>query len=189
MADSELHFIRDGIHTHLALPAAKLLALVPQLNEYFSDCKWIRVGWGDYRYYGAEHQPLWLGLRALFLPTSAVVGLLGTDDLQETVSENGHLYSISLSEGLLDSVALFISRHFKLDKFDQLTKVRDRTCGTQFFKSRGTYLALNTCNNWTSHGLSRAGLDVHPLIMFLPGQVERTVRKNGYSPIQEQLPN
>ena len=81
MAVSELHFIRDGIHTHLALPAAKLLALVPQLNEYFSGCKWIRVGWGDYRYYGAEHQPLWLGLRALLLPTSSVVGLLETDDL------------------------------------------------------------------------------------------------------------
>jgi len=184
MADSELHFIRDGIHTHLALPAVKLLALVPQLNEYFFDCKWIRVGWGDYRYYGAEHQPLWLGLRALLLPTSAVVGLLGTDDLQETVSENGHLYSISLSEGLLDSVALFISRHFKLDKFDQLTKVRDRTCGTQFFKSRGTYLALNTCNNWTSFGLRAAGLRLNPHFNILPGQVERSVRKNGYLPIE-----
>ncbi len=27
MADSELHFIRDGIHTHLALPAEILLQL------------------------------------------------------------------------------------------------------------------------------------------------------------------
>ncbi len=182
MADSELHFIRDGIHTHLALPAPKLLALVPQLQTYFSDCQWIRVGWGDYRYYGAEHQPLWLGLRALLLPTSAVVGLLGTNDLRDILSESASLYSIDLSEGLIDSVALFISRHFKLDKFDQLSKVRDRACGTQFFKSRGTYLALNTCNNWTSHGLSRAGLNVHPLFNFLPGQVERTLRKNGYLP-------
>ena len=189
MADPELHFIRDGIHTHLALPAPKLLALVPQLQRYFSNCQWIRIGWGDYRYYGAEHQPFWLGLRALFLPTSAVVGLLGTDDLRETLSESASLYCISLTEGLMDSVALFVSRHFMLDKFDQLIRVRARTCGTQFFKSRGTYLALNTCNNWTSRGLSRAGLDVHPLLTFLPGQVEQAVRENGYLPIEDQLPS
>ena len=184
MSDDQLHFIRDGIHTHLALPAEALFAAVPELRDYFSDCRWIRVGWGDYRYYGAEHQPAWLALRALFLPTSAVVGLLGTNDLPDTLSDRGSLYSIAINASIMESVALFISRHFKLDKCDQLTKVRDRTCGTQYFKSRGTYLILNTCNNWTSHGLSSAGLNLRPLFNFFPGQVERSVRKNGYLPLE-----
>jgi hypothetical protein len=182
MADPVLHFIRDGIHTHLALPAEVLIKAVPQLGPYFSDCLWIRVGWGDYRYYGAEHQPLWLGLRALFLPTGAVVGLLGSNDLREALSPSATVYSISLNGPLMDSVALFISCHFKLDGGNQLTKVRDRHCGTQFFKSRGIYLFLNTCNNWTAYGLSQAGLRLLPMFNFLPGQVERNVRKNGYLP-------
>ena len=182
MSDPVLHFIRDGIHTHLALPAEVLLQAVPQLRPYLPDCQWIRVGWGDYRYYGAEHQPAWLGLRALFLPTSAVVGLLGSNDLREALSDSAAIYSISISGSLMESVALFISRHFKLDKGNQPTKVRDRHCGTQFFKSRGIYLVLNTCNNWTAYGLSRAGLRLLPMFNFLPGQVERNVRKNGYLP-------
>ena len=51
-----------------------------------------------------------------------------------------HLQSVA---HLMEAVALFISRHFKLDKGNQPTKVRDRHCGTQFFKSRGIYLVLN----------------------------------------------
>ena len=75
MSNLNLHVTRDGIHTHLALPAETLFGVIPELRQYFEDCQWIRVGWGDYHYYGAEHQPLWLGLRALFVPTSSVVGL------------------------------------------------------------------------------------------------------------------
>ncbi len=185
MSNLELHFIRDGIHTHLALPAEALLSRVPSLKEYFPNCQWIRVGWGDYRYYGAKHQPLWLGLRALLLPTSAVIGLLGTNDLYQELSDQATIYSISVNQALMESVALFINRHIKLDKCHRPTKVRDRYCGTQFFKSRGIYLLLNTCNNWTSYGLSRAGLHLNPMFNFLPGQVERSVRKNGYRPLEQ----
>ena len=185
MSNLNLHVTRDGIHTHLALPAETLFAVIPELRQYFEDCQWIRVGWGDYRYYGAEHQPLWLGLRALFVPTSSVVGLLGTNDLREALSDSATLYSLSVSTALVESVALFVQRYFKLDKTLRPTKVRDRHCGTQFFKSHGIYLMLNTCNNWTSRGLSRAGLDLMPIFNFLPGQVERSVRKNGYSPVLE----
>lgn len=185
MSNLNLYFTRDGIHTHLALPAQTLLAVIPELRQYFADCQWIRVGWGDYRYYGAEHQPLWLGLRALFLPTSSVVGLLGTNDLREALSESATLYNLSVSAALIDSVALFVRRYFDFDENQQPIKVRDRYCGTQFFKSQGTYLMLNTCNNWTSQGLKLAGLNLQPMFNFFPGQVERSVRKNGYSPTVE----
>jgi hypothetical protein len=189
MSELQLNFIRDGIHTHLVLPADALLSRVPSLKEYFKGYQWIRVGWGDYRYYGASHQPVWLGLRALFLPTSAVIGLLGTNDINQELSDQATLYSITVNQALMESVALFVSRHVKLDKHQQPTKVRDRHCGTQFFKSHGIYLLLNTCNNWTSYGLSRAGLHLHPMLNFLPGQVERSVRKNGYTPLNQQLPS
>ena len=33
MSDPTLHFIRDGIHTHLALPAEVLLQAVPRATQ------------------------------------------------------------------------------------------------------------------------------------------------------------
>ena len=96
MSDAQLHFVRDGIHTHLVLPAASLCALVPQLNPIFGSYQWLRIGWGDYHYYGNEQQTKLMGLRALLLPTSSVVALLGIDDLRKRPArERGalqHLY-------------------------------------------------------------------------------------------------
>jgi hypothetical protein len=114
-----------------------------------------------------------------------VVGLLGTNDLREALSESATLYNLPVSAALIDAVALFVRRYFDFDENQQPIKVRDRYCGTQFFKSQGTYLMLNTCNNWTSQGLKLAGLNLQPMFNFFPGQVERSVRKNGYSPTVE----
>lgn len=183
MSDSLLHFIRTGIHTHLVLPAPSLCALVPQLKSYFADCKWVRIGWGDYHYYGNEQQTKLMGLRALLLPTASVVALLGIDDLHRDLADDAVLYSISINDSLMESLALFVSRYFTLDKSNQLTKVRERSNGELFFKSRGVYTIANTCNNWTSYGLRTAGLNLNPLFNIFPGQVERSVRKNGYLPL------
>ncbi len=182
MANSELHVIRDGMHTHLVLPAHALCSLVPQLKPYFPQCRWICAGWGDLGYYGASHQPWWLGLRALLLPTSAAVGLLAINNLFDDLHESATLYTLQLSPTLMKSVAMFVCRHLALDRSDQLTKVRERSCGTQFFAAQGVYTLANTCNNWTSSGLKMAGLNVHPMINFFPSQVEATLRSNGYLP-------
>ena len=184
MSDAQLHFVRDGIHTHLVLPAATVCALVPQLNPIFGSYQWLRIGWGDYHYYGNEQQTKLMGLRALLLPTSSVVALLGIDDLRKDLPENAVLYSISISDSVMDSLSLFVSRYFKLDKSNQLTRVRERANGEQFFKSRGVYTIANTCNNWTSYGLRTAGLSLNPVFNIFPSQVERSVRKNGYLPLE-----
>ena len=184
MPDSPLHFIRTGIHTHMVLPAPSLCALVPQLNAYFGNYKWLRIGWGDYHYYGNERQTKLMGLRALLLPTSSVIALLGIDDLQKDLAENAVLYSIAINDTLMASLALFVSHYLKFDSSNQLTRVRERANGEQFFKSRGIYTIANTCNNWTSYGLRTAGLNLNPLLYIFPGQVERSVRKNGYLPLE-----
>lgn len=183
MANTELHVIRDGMHTHLVVPALTLYALMPQLEGYFAPCHWISAGWGDLAYYGASHQPWWLGLRALLLPTSAVVGLRPIHNLVDCLSESATLYTLELSPTLMKSVAMFVCRHLALDPSDQLTQVRERSCGTHFFAAQGVYTLANTCNNWTSYGLRTAGLAVHPMINFLPSQVEATLRHNGYLPV------
>ena len=184
MPDLPIYFIRTGIHSHLVLPAPRLCALVPQLTNYLTNYKWVRIGWGDYRYYGNAQQTKLMGLHALFLPTSSVVALLGIDDILEGLTENAVAYEISIDDMSVSSVALFVSRYVSLDQSNKITKVRERSNGELFFKSDGIYTILNTCNNWTSFGLRAAGLRLNPHFNILPGQVERSVRKNGYLPIE-----
>ena len=95
MSDSKLHFSRDGIHTHLVLPSALLLLYVPDLKRYLEPYAWARVGWGDYAYYGAAHQPLRLALRALLVPTAAVIAVRGLASFGEPVSQQQRTYSLN----------------------------------------------------------------------------------------------
>ena len=184
MTSSELHFIRDGVHTFLVLPASTLINKLPQLEQYLAPDSLAEVGWGDYHYYGADYQSLWLALKALLTPTASVVSLRSLNNLQEGLQGSATLYRINTGQALMDSTAHYVSRYFSVNSCGQLNMLRQMTGGTQFFESRGTYLLFNTCNNWTSYGLQQAGLNMRPRLNLLAGQVERSLRRNGYLPIK-----
>ena len=182
--DFRLHLIFEGIHTYLALPSASLVDRIPQLNKTVRLGNVIKVGWGDYHYYGADHQSLWLAARALLTPTASVISIQQLDSIRDADRDANSIYAIDISGSILNSIVQFISGHFNLDNSGQLNLVRQKSCGTQFFKSRGTYSLLNTCNNWTSRGLKIAGLPVRPQLCMLSGQIERFMRKHGYQSIK-----
>ncbi|MGB1158028.1 MAG: DUF2459 domain-containing protein [Porticoccaceae bacterium] len=181
--DFRLHLIFEGIHTYLVLPSTSLVDRIPQLNQTVRLGKLIKIGWGDYHYYGADHQPLWLAAKALLTPTASVISIQQLDSIHDADGDAHSIYSIDISGSVLSSIIQFISWHFSLDSSGQLNLVRQKSCGTQFFKSRGTYSLLNTCNNWTSYCLMTAGLPLKPQLCILSGQIERCMRKHGYQPI------
>ena len=182
MPNSQIFFFRDDIHTYLVLPSAVVLKYVPALKTQLDGSSWIRFGWGDRNYYGAPVQTNLSALRALFIPSTAVIAVMGIHSIGQQISETNRAYSIQCPEHVVEAVAKFIGNYFILCAQDQLILVRQKPDGELFFKARGIYLISNTCNNWTSRGLRIAGLRCLPLINFLPGQVERSVRRNGYLP-------
>ena len=183
MMPSQFYFFREGIHTHLVLPSELLLSVLPELAQQLQGAAWARIGWGDYRYYGAPDQTLLLGLRALLLPTRSVIAVLGIDSIESQASSTRSIYNIPDNHGLLQSVVEFVRRHFAVDRDNQIVQVRNKPCGEVFYRSRGVYMCINTCNNWTSRGLKTGGLRCLPIINFFPGQVEQSVRRNGYQPL------
>jgi len=161
-----------------------LVNRLPQLEKLIKSEGLIKVGWGDYHYYGADHQPLWLAAKALLTPTASVISIQQLDSIHHAGSDANAIYSVDISDSIMRSIIGFIGWHFSLDSTGQPSLVRKNPCGTQFFKSRGTYSLLNTCNNWTSHGLKIAGLPVRPKLCILSRQVERFMRKHGYQAIK-----
>ena len=183
MSNTELHLFCNKLHPFLVLPGSLLISRLPQLEQYLSPNGLAKVGWGDYQYYGAEYQPLWLAARALLVPTSAVISLQNLDNLQAGIDEATTVYRIDTPQPLLLSVAQFICHYFAVNGENKLNLIRQKDCGTSFFKARGIYLFFNSCNHWTSYGLQRAGLRLVPQFNFSSAQVQRSVIKNGYPPI------
>ena len=182
MSDSQIHFFRDGIHTHLVLPTNILLRYIPALKQQLQDCPWVRIGWGDFQYYGSSEQTFLSAARALLLPSTAVIAVLGLKDIRQQISETNRIYSIDSNQVTIGAVAQFIASYFKQNPEGEPTAIREKSDGEVFFKARGIYMLVNTCNNWTSRGLRIAGLRCLPLLNFFPSQVERSVRRNGYLP-------
>lgn len=183
MSDSQIHFFRDGIHTHLVLPANILLKYIPALKQQLQGCSWARIGWGDFQYYGSSEQTFLGAARALLLPSTSVIAVLGLNSIHQQISETNRIYSIDSNQLIAEAVAEFITSYFKQNPRGELTQVREKPSGEVFFKARGIYMLANTCNNWTSRGLRIAGLRCLPLLNFFPSQVERSVRRNGYLPL------
>lgn len=181
MPDPMLYFTNNGLHTHVVMPSRALKALVPDLSQYVGDDAWLQIGWGDAGYYGAAKQTLVMGARALLSPTAAILGVRCINDLSADFPKSTRLYPITLDQAAMTAALVLVSRHFKLNQSGRLTLVRERPTGELFFTSIGTYSILNTCNNWTAYVLQEAGLKISPKLTIGPGQVERNVKKNGYS--------
>ena len=180
-------FIRKGIHTHLLLPADSVLARIPALASHAQSHPWLRIGWGDRRYFGAPDQNIWLALRALLLPTSASLEVCPVSS-PDSHDEGSVLYAIDSGEALFESLLNYVSCFFLLDGNQQLIAVRDKQA-SRFFRARGVYMALNTCNNWTARALRLGGLPLAASWQFLPGQLERKIVKLGYQPYRHYPDN
>ncbi|RZO19793.1 MAG: DUF2459 domain-containing protein [SAR92 clade bacterium] len=178
MTDTSIYFSNNGLHTHLLLPTAKVNDRVPSLQAYFPNSAWLQIGWGDYEYYGNPKQTKWMGLKALFSPTAAVMGILGVNAIPNDISRKRKLYEIHLDSMHWNAILDFVCEHLKLDASNQATEVRVKDNGEMFFEAHGTYTIFNTCNHWTARALNVAGLRMNPRRSFSPNYVEHWVKIN-----------
>jgi hypothetical protein len=118
-----LYFTNNGLHTHLLFSAQEVRAYVPTLQAYFPDATWLQIGWGDYQYYGNPEQKKWMGVKALFTPTAAIMGILGVNAILEDIPKKRKLYEIPLDTGHWNTVLAFVCGYLKLDDANQMTEV------------------------------------------------------------------
>jgi hypothetical protein len=123
-------------------------------------------------------QSRWMGLKALFLPTSAVLGILGLRDLDE-VHVNTNIYEIAVEKLGWNNIIDFICSYLKRDSLHQLNLVRIKSDSEHFFSAYGTYSILNTCNIWSARALNSAGLSLNLWRAFTARQIQDQVKFNG----------
>ena len=116
-----------------------------------------------------------MGAKALFLPTAAVIGMLGINTIPEDIPKNTAFYKISLDTMHWNAILGFICAHFKTDAANQIAMIRAKPTREMFFAAHGTYSIFNTCNHWTAKALATAGLSMKPSRSFSPNYVEKSV--------------
>ena len=148
----------------LAMPEEKAEAagLLLSLARIMGAGDWVEIGWGDEAFYFADvadasEVPPLIGLRALVVPTDTVLHVfpgLGDPAVAFPASET---LKLEFSEAGFAAIALAVGNAIA----GKNGLPEDLGAGlygyARFYRAKGAYSALRTCNNWAAEMLRAGG--------------------------------
>lgn len=151
----------NGWHTDIILRRADLPPdRIPEIAAY-PDAHYFAFGWGDADYYPTRTPTAEMAIKAIALPTPAVMHLTAIPTTPESYYREAEVLRIPLSAPGLKSLVQYIHDGFKREAGEPAPKTAPglyRQSG--FYPATGRFHLFNTCNTWTAHGLMQAGLPV-----------------------------
>ena len=163
----DLYLSTNGMHTDFVLPTCnELFDWTQYVDEKcfkttLNSSTYLGIGWGDKSIYLdiAEWSELTLkmGLATLFLPTPSI--------LHVTAYETPPNEAMKVSKTRISNSQYLQLCHFILGYFEvnanqkiQLIEGVGYTENDNFYRAKGKYHALATCNSWVSKGLKKIGV-------------------------------
>lgn len=159
----KVYIVSHGWHTGFVIEAEQVLNTVPELKQRFSDADYIEFGWGDEGFYRAKEITSALTLKAILWSTDSIIHSVAVPQQVEEYFANSKVQSLCMNDTELTSLIRFIQGSFHTDKNGHILQLEHGIYGdSQFYKGRGDYYLMNTCNKWTAKGLKSAGMDISP---------------------------
>jgi hypothetical protein len=164
-----------AFHTGLAVKRSDIPRGVWAANRDYSGLKYLEVGWGDDDGY---RKPLTSGIAVKALAGSKRTVLLADGFSQAIRAKYNNpkfaVLAVDLSEAGFARLCDHIQQACALNEKGQAIRL-----GEGWYRARGTYSALNTCNTWVASGLHKAGCPISPSLCLMPGQLLGRVRPFG----------
>ena len=134
----------------------------PKLHT-FADVDYLEIGWGDKDFYTSPDPGPGLAAKALLLPTSSVLHIVGFQGRPEAYFPNSEIFMLELSVPGYEAMVRRISKSFLRDEFGSTVDLGHGNYGySRFYASEETYHLFKTCNTWTATILKSAGFPVKP---------------------------
>ncbi len=146
----------------------------------FEGYRFIEVGWGSDLFYRAKTPTVWTGVCAAFFSPRGVMHMVGVGPEVESnyARHRGELYRIRLSRPGYDALVKYVFDSLERDGSGGLIEVEPGLYGfSRFYRAKGYYSILHTCNHWAADGLREAGLPVTPVYAFTADNLCMQVRQ------------
>lgn len=146
VTEEVIYLKSNGIHLDIVLPSCYLSMLA-------IESKYIAVGWGDKDFYlntpNFKDLTISTAFKALFLRSKTLLHLTNYDEVKKD------WVRIVVTRKQLEHIASQINKEFDLS---DLTPIKGYGSGDLFYKARGSYSCLFTCNSWINSILKSAKL-------------------------------
>ncbi|MBM9513228.1 DUF2459 domain-containing protein [Desulfogranum marinum] len=171
-----IFLVNHGWHAGIVVKRSDIMHSDWPKTDVFADMDYVEIGWGDRAYYTSPDPGSGLAAKALLLPTSSVVHLVGFRGQPENYFPYSEIVKLQLSVPGFEKMIRCISKSFSRDKSGSAVALGHGNYGTsQFYASEETYHLFKTCNTWTETILQSAGCPVNSSITVngLMSQVRR----------------
>ena len=174
-----IFIVSHGWHAGIAIESEYIHHLLPN-HSRIPDTKFLKFGWGDYRYYSDSDAGFWLMLRAAMLPTRSTLHVVGFDMPIERYFFNSRVIRIQITEQGAEELGKYISERFYRDSGgDVLFQADGLYTNSAFFRARGLYYMPKTSNSWTARALRKTGYPITPIYGLTSGNVMKQASKDG----------
>jgi len=148
----------NGVHLDVVIPKKSIDAKLLKGIKATETEHYLSFGWGEENFY--LHTPTWNDLTysttfsAMFLDSSTLIHITRYRQKQDTWIE------IKINETALQHLNNYLLNTFKVDENGNkiLLKNKGYTTIDDFYKAKGNYTCLNTCNSWVNTGFKQSGL-------------------------------
>lgn len=167
----QIYVVKHDHHSGLILPADSAAIIHPQiLSDYRAQTgndpiMW-EYGWADEQYFTASYGNFGLATRALIVPTTSLLHVIGLNRTPETYFKTVKYKKLTIKRHEYLAMLDYIRRSAATDQEGRLTQTIEAPNPDRlFYRSRGEYALFNNCNHWTANALRTAGVDIKPTLM------------------------
>ena len=155
-ATEQLYLSSNGIHVDFVLPTKHLDDSLKNALAIDSSIQFVGIGWGDEKFF--LETPTWddlkwsTVLRSLLLKTPSVLHI--SHYTRKSKSWEG----IALCQTQMENLREYISESFQRSEQQKFLKIGNFGYTQQdfFYRAKGSYNFINTCNIWVNRGLKKA---------------------------------
>lgn len=172
-----VYIVQVGWHAGLVVESEYLSDSFPD-HEEMPDAAFLKIGWGDDKYYPDPDPSFFVLLRAIFWPSRSVLHVVGMDVPASEYFSGADVVTLQISREGMDELTDFVAHYFRRDDDGQpVFHSYGRYGYSAFFKARGRYYIPKTSNVWTARALRSAGVPITPLYASTARNVMRQANR------------
>ncbi|MBU1010600.1 MAG: DUF2459 domain-containing protein [Bacteroidetes bacterium] len=155
----EIFVVKLGWHTAFVFPTDEISSRDWPEIERYRKYHYVYIGWGDEAFYLSTDDMLLITIRAVMIPTPAVIRVVGFYSPPATYfGPKRKLISLRLSRVQFSNLLRNIAGNFKRDEAGNVISSKEYGHTEEFFLSRNSYFFGRTCNTWIAFRLKHAGI-------------------------------
>jgi hypothetical protein len=178
-----VYVIKRAWHTGVAVAAADWPNRDWSVLRDFPDSDYLEFGWGDARFYQAEEESLWLGIRAAFFSTASAIHVIGFDRPARDGLLADEVIEVRISTEGLTQLAQSIEREF--EQSEPVATGASLNAAPQpnkFYSAKRRFFFPRMCNWWTAKRLEESSCPIAAWSVISADRIIREARGFAGSP-------